>query len=269
MAHHRFVKNPDGTWSNTDVPTSVDFQRIDDQLYGSVNGEDGGVWSPATPIVIGGAGIIVDADVAFAALKSESRTVICTGAVASFVVHPFASGYFSDPPHQLFAPLIRRPRGESETSDKLGISTQLTGTVMYIPLDEYLHNRAVLSNVRLHFAVQTPHSDGVPVNLPTIKIMRREGNHSSAPEGLRTSGVTQTIASPSSGPDWYRVKAVQHFDYACNANNVIVKEQYLYYAVITEESGTNAFADANKIGIGNQYMSLRLDMTSISDLRPV
>jgi hypothetical protein len=57
MAHNQFSRR---IWANVSVPTAQDFQIWDTYQFKGVDADNGGSWSPATPIVIGGAGLVMN-----------------------------------------------------------------------------------------------------------------------------------------------------------------------------------------------------------------
>lgn len=52
--HNDFVR-PLGVWSPSTVPTAADIATLDTNAASALNGDAGGTWNPATPIIIGGA----------------------------------------------------------------------------------------------------------------------------------------------------------------------------------------------------------------------
>lgn len=55
MSHNDFVM-PSGVWANEHVPGASDYYRWDVSQSKLINGDTGGSWAPARPIIIGGAG---------------------------------------------------------------------------------------------------------------------------------------------------------------------------------------------------------------------
>jgi hypothetical protein len=58
MAHNTRVRANFAAWS-TGVVTQTEWDKFDQNLFESINGDDGGVWAPASPIEIGGSGLEV------------------------------------------------------------------------------------------------------------------------------------------------------------------------------------------------------------------
>lgn len=60
MAHFGFRKAPSGSWIGVTAITQADMTYFDQTLAKAINGDEGGVWSPTSTIIIGGMGITTD-----------------------------------------------------------------------------------------------------------------------------------------------------------------------------------------------------------------
>lgn len=58
MAHNSYVR-AGAVWNNGSAVTSAEFNLFDVAQFKSINGDDGGTWSPAAIIILGGAGLNV------------------------------------------------------------------------------------------------------------------------------------------------------------------------------------------------------------------
>src|SRR6266545_777235 len=58
MAHNNRTRASLAAW-NSGVVTPAEFNKLDTQAFESINGDQGGVWAPATVIELGGAGLLV------------------------------------------------------------------------------------------------------------------------------------------------------------------------------------------------------------------
>lgn len=58
MAHFARIRAT-GTWVG--VVTSSEYEAFDSHQFAAINGDAGGTWNPAAPIVIGGRGLVLDA----------------------------------------------------------------------------------------------------------------------------------------------------------------------------------------------------------------
>lgn len=56
--HNTYARRP-ALWSDYSVPTARDLGVWDTWQYRALNGDDGGTWDPKTPIIIGGAGVLL------------------------------------------------------------------------------------------------------------------------------------------------------------------------------------------------------------------
>lgn len=62
MAHNSFIHGGTASptaWLPGYVPVQLDWQKIDQLLFESINGDQGGTWAPASVITIGGSGLTV------------------------------------------------------------------------------------------------------------------------------------------------------------------------------------------------------------------
>jgi hypothetical protein len=57
MAHFSYIRGSLGAWAAGTIVTQGEFWSIDESIYKSINGDDGGTWAPAAAVEIGGAGI--------------------------------------------------------------------------------------------------------------------------------------------------------------------------------------------------------------------
>ena len=55
MSHFAYTRTP-GTWTALSALSHAEMADIDDKLYKAINGDDGGAWTPAAALEIGGAG---------------------------------------------------------------------------------------------------------------------------------------------------------------------------------------------------------------------
>ena len=57
---HRFRLRPQGFWTLTSVVDPTEFEAFDAAQFSAIDGDAGGVWAPAQPIVIGASGVKFD-----------------------------------------------------------------------------------------------------------------------------------------------------------------------------------------------------------------
>jgi hypothetical protein len=63
MAHFTLLRASEGLWVG--VVTAAEFWALDEGRFKSINGDDGGTWNPAAPIIIGGAGLQIAGGITF------------------------------------------------------------------------------------------------------------------------------------------------------------------------------------------------------------
>lgn len=63
MAHFTLLRASEGLWVG--VVTQAEFWALDQGRFKSINGDDGGTWNPAAPIIIGGAGLQIAGGITF------------------------------------------------------------------------------------------------------------------------------------------------------------------------------------------------------------
>jgi hypothetical protein len=149
-----------------------------------------------------------------------------------------------------------------------------TTNVLTIPLNGFFNNGgaglngSTLTQATLVFAVKGPHT-GLPT-LPFLDIRRiptAAGNpsssnaslYSSAPQSMGTT--TGTWTAPASAAAWDASSNFQSYVTTPNQNNAIDLLNYVYYATIQDESGSN-------IATGNMYLALQLTFGNITNMAP-
>lgn len=58
MAHNTRIRANTAAWANGSAVTQAEYDTLDQRQFESINGDQGGVWAPATEIEVGGAGLI-------------------------------------------------------------------------------------------------------------------------------------------------------------------------------------------------------------------
>ena len=157
MSHNRFSRPP-SFWGNTAVPTARDLGAWDAYQYKSLNGDTGGTYAPATPIVIGGAGVAL----------SGIGSALAAGAVTSMGGRLVLGS--SD--YCLLSPTVTRTKmlqlvdavpttaalgiggttgqGNTLNLSRFGVSPVTTSGDFIVPIpSRYLHNGANLTGATL------------------------------------------------------------------------------------------------------------------------
>jgi hypothetical protein len=141
------------------------------------------------------------------------------------------------------------------------VATGIGGTIQ-MPITS-LHHGATLTSVAVLFFVGSSHSS-VPANLPTVYVYRIStlptiGGAPPARQAL--SGTDPSIfPTPGTGGAYYDSGNVQSWNYVCNENNVIDRENYNYFVYIEDESGSGSIDS-------NQYIGISLNFSSIPNLQ--
>ena len=260
MAH--FVRTqPDATWKRGYLTLGSDLRAIDQKTADALNGDEGGSWSPSTPIVIGGAGVGVCGLWTMGG-GARVRTVGTSLSRIVFGKLTTDDAFLIDPGHAGYNRVLLTyfSHGRSDTpkyafleSTLATIRTDLAGTYVTSPLR--VHDRSIVTDVTILFVVGTAHAN-VPEYLPRFRIARVSAT--GVVESLRASDATtdadgfQFFAPrPSTGALWYAGGGAQQFVYTCNQKNVVDLENYHYILELQDERGADAYAPTN----GNVFLS--------------
>lgn len=270
---HTWINALNGQWINGYVVQGTDLKTLDTNITACLNGDGGGTWTPAAAINVGGAGMWAAAlwtlNVAgIANTPSGSGKRFTHGDSDYFVL---AGGHTGSTRVIHTSCLDARTAGYWSTNTTfVGIApVGAVGQSFVVPLK--VHNGATLTQAVLTFRVGQTHPN-VPTQLPTVRLVKIDSNFVVTP--LNTSftgnydatGALVFNPTPSTGANWYNSGNAQTITYACDASLVIDTSTYTYFAVITDESGTNALCGtgANE----NIYQDLALTFTNIADMRP-
>jgi hypothetical protein len=149
-----------------------------------------------------------------------------------------------------------------------------TTNTLTIPLNGFFGNGgaglngSTLTSVVLVFAVGQSHAN-VPVLLPSLQLWRiptASGNattpaslYSGGAQSMGTGGGGWTV--PTTGALWFASGNMQNYPTAPNQNNAIDLLNYVYYAVLQDESGGNALT-------GNLYYALQCTFGNLTNMAP-
>ncbi len=246
--HHDYINLPQGQWLGVDVLTSARMQRLDDQLYGSINAIDGGTWTPATPIIIGGSELIVDGVIHWVTPKTYYRTISCAEMVSSLI--PTTLPDIGHIPNVVY------------DGDSGGVRSRLAGSILVLDITDELYEGATLSALELSFAVGAPHDDVPATQVSLMAVWRIPIAAPDTWEMLSSVDPflgTLPVAAPADGPEWYSGGATQSFTFTTDQNNVVDRGAYRYIVLSFEEDGVGAFTDY----AGNYYRSVRLELSDV------
>lgn len=261
MAHFTRV-HTDLEWTAVGyVTVASDWTGLGTNLFKAINGDKGGVWSPAAQIVINTGGLRVYGPTVVnygGKLKttSGSRFVLATND------WPKLGASHVGRTRVLLTPLLRR-----QSNPKYHWTPSLTypGSIqsiactvqgpegleqpkMAIPLR--VHNGGTLSTVKLKFRVNGTRKT-VPLATPRLRIVRSDVDGNLVPL-MSTAGGADTngylpFPTPASAAAYVADNAVQTFTYTCDQNNVVDTSLYMYYAELIEEVGATELVELSTI----------------------
>lgn len=269
MAHNTLTQ---ATWPDGYVPGHADFEDIDRKTMQAVNGDQGGVWAPAAPLEIGGAGLKLSGGAgaphtvtgAGTAIQVASAAAIRTvsggkiqlgGGAPDWPTFTDAAGV-ATPRFRTFTRLPEPtaiPAGWSTNATSLQGSAVAQG--ISIPCNS-LHNGATLTNIRLFMQVQQAHAN-LPAYFPLLQLWRKEFDATDTAT-LMTS-PTPVGGYPTTVGSWYLGGSFTSFDWAVVNANVIANYNHAYFIVLYDEYGANSMS-------GNQYSAFQFSFSQIPDM---
>lgn len=278
--------NPDTFYVNgTPIPASY-FQAIDTAQFQAINGNDGGTWTPSSPLVIGGAGAwacsatwqlnvspaiktplgsgvrITHGDSDWIWLGSghagASRNLRTSLALAADT--SFSAGAASGLP-TVTAHVVSHG---AQTTTSAGAS-YAGGARLAMPIR--VHNGATLTEVDFYLIVGSSH---LPATFPAIRVVRVDTAGNAVPlcntpstTGFLGAGWLAFLwPNPPNAPSYYAAGVVQTSPYPVDASLQLVDtSRYAYVAQVIDEGGAGAAG-------GNIYFEVLAKFSSIPDLRP-
>jgi hypothetical protein len=268
--HNDFVR-PSGQWLSVLVPTKRDLRELDDRAARSVNGDGGGAWSPKSPVIIGGSGLLSTAAGTSYEGGVETRSggrIICgTNDVPIFATTRTKQAV-------VHLAELRITRTDSDASPNGGLwkwavsddpmgwrvaTATASGAVTraQLPLPQLaFHSGGTLSTAKLVFRVGAQHA-ALPTIYPRFKLVRMAASHDTVSSLLSTGFAT--LSTPASLDAYFANGAAQEIVMTCDQNNVIARAGFTYALQI--EDAVQGLA-------GNIYHSLVLNFTAIGDARP-
>lgn len=251
------------------VLSGQNLADIDQNTKKSINGDDGGTWSPAASIDIGGAGAIVAGP-----WVMTGAGVACTTSTGKPIL--FAKGdagdYFGiDPANSGASPSIFFSfiRHYSSITNAAGWSTSgiLPNAIdarFYTPLPVY-SGAGQVDSVVVNFVVGHTHAS-VPQYLPRMRVIAVSASGDVIP--LRRVDATTDpdgfqffSPAPASGAAWYNGGAAQTWTYTCNVVLPVDSSSYRYFIEFIEEAGTGAWGGST---VGNTYISATVSFSNVT-----
>ena len=262
MPHNDYVR-PSGQWLSHTVPTARDLQRLDDLGSRSINGDEGGTWNPANPIIIGGQPIQVTT--AASSYEGGARTEN-----GGRIVHADNDVPIFNPvrTRSVLIPLYRlhdSTKGYVDyATNALGIVDQYANIFATVQLDgRYFHKGATLSTATLTYRVGQPHTS-LPVALPGFNLARLNSTRTTF-EFLHSNAYALVRSPPTvTADEYYNAGAPQSVTMTCNQNNTnIDPTTYVFVAILADEG----FGGGTISPSLNVFHSLKLDFTNVADMR--
>jgi len=258
MAHNDYVRR-DGQWGGNPVPVPRDMQRFDVAQYESVNGDGGGIYSPSSPIIVGGAGVVLSGP--------NAHTI--TGGVRTTNGGRLELGHNDWP--TIAAPLSRiivipfeRVLQDNGDAYQLDVSLDPVGVkfanVVNTPVQwsvpqRFFHHGSTILGVTLNFRIGQPHL-AVPASRPSFTLYRFHQGRTAL-----DSVATGVLPNPGTGSLYYAGGAGQAVAGTMTpANAGVDVGLYTWLLQLNDESGANAMS-------GNVYTSMTLTFGTINDLR--
>lgn len=235
-------------WVNIKLVTGTDFQIIDQNTFLSVNGDDGAAYTPANPIVVGGAG-----------MTAACLWTLGSGALVQTLA---ASGKRLTLGDSDFFVLAGTHTGKARTLASRIAPVFFSYDQQRIVRPLITHDGGTLASVTFAFTASGAHAF-LPTLLPRFRIFKLDSSGNLTP--LKTTGSVLNgflyLTPPASVVAYENAAAPQSFVYTCDAAQVIDKTHYLYFAEMVNEGGLNAICTGT---ILNEVTS---SITGIPDTR--
>ncbi|MDB4945875.1 MAG: hypothetical protein JWP97_5409 [Labilithrix sp.] len=260
MSHLARVQ-PDATWVRGYITTGADLKALDQNTFVAVNGDDGGTWSPAASIYIGGAGLVL----AGPSILSNSPTGIASvtlDGVTSFLTFGRGTaddvfGYAGEQAYTLPTPILEHFAQFSDAvvaqlpypNGPAGVRALAPGARFLVPLRVY--NGGRFQSLTFYWTVGETHTN-VPNQVPAIRVIAVDVNGNVTP--LRAPDGTTTdvngwlaISTASTGALYAASLANQQALYLCTVDHVVDLSKYSYFVEVLEESGSGAWTTTGNI----------------------
>jgi hypothetical protein len=260
MTHNKYLSFA-GQWSGAETLYGPTMRGLDQAIFEGVNGDDGGVWTPTSPIGVGGVGVrlttaasVLTGDLV--TLKNSAGIELADSDWINFVAARTRS---------VFVPFSWAMGGAAFRYDwdghpcypkRNGLRTGARSIeVAFDPLR--MHNGATLSSIDLHLRVPVPWT-GAPTGsaTPCAVTVYRNSPGATPYQSLHSAGaVSDPVAT---GDAYYNSGKARVFTYTPNQNNVVDTSVYSYGLTILDND--------DRDGGRNEYFGATLNFTNIAAL---
>ena len=171
MPHNDYT-NVGGLWPSSVVPTPDAMRRLDQAASECIDGDNGGTWTPSSPIIIGGAGVSLLNNVAVSGAVSGPRAAAGGGIILS-------SQFLSVVPARTRTTVVALRDFLTRLDENVAIYNELgggvsafAGTTFSCPLpSQRIHRNFTPLSVTLRMRV-TARPAAVPTSMPGFVITR-------------------------------------------------------------------------------------------------
>ena len=268
MPHNKHLSFA-GQWPGANTVYGPTLRQLDQSIFEAINGDDGGTWTPLTPVSIGGQGM---------------RVVTTSSLISGDVITQKNSGgiklldndwptFVANRTRSIFVPLSSWVEPSSDYyrawsgSPFFPKRVQVTpndvnnyALIFYVPLNDALrlHNGATLASVDIHMRVPIPHSgSGVATAIASAFSIQRDSPGGSTQ--YLNSAVLGVVQDPVASIDAYYNNGVPRaVNYPCNQNNVIDTASWSYRMLITDQ--------ADALMSFNEYLGATFNFTTIPNM---
>lgn len=254
MPHNAYFKPPT-TMGGLFVPTPAFIRRLDLDASQSLNGEDGGVWTPRKPIIVGGNGISIggaggfSGGIATAARSRAGALVLGDSDWPSFaarsrvVVFPILDDLYADRDVNQLTTTGLLTTYDQGTSGSFKAGAVDLATICFLDMKKFPIG-ATIDNVVVRFRVGTK-----PAAVPTLPI-------AVLTDETYLNDDNGSIPAPGTAAVYYNNGLPQSITIT-PVNNPTVVPGKTYSIKISDQAHTS-----------NIYHSIAVTFTNILDMRP-
>ena len=256
---HEVRTNADAFYVNGQIIPRGTFEDIDLKQFRSINGDQGGCYSPTSQIhILGAQGLVCTG---LAEVRGDGVLIVSplTATPGAIVLgdndfQDLMPGHVGRSRKLLQSTIPFLPVGDypwaMSVNAQYASAQPLCGTIEASNGDETtpeflvplrVHNGATLDKVVFSFRVPELRTNS-PATMPRFRVFRRDADGNVDEMKLTTAGDGfASPDNPATASAWYQDGHAQTFEYVCDQNNLIDTSLYTYYADIVEESDAPKF----------------------------